>query len=469
MPTKKGPARIYKLPRLLDNSPNLVAMVNEQYEVVYANEACCQWLEVAAEKLIGTVLQYSRADTGDAESCNGICPSPRLFSGECDQETGYVHRIQNGVRVFRAASFSRIETENEERTAVLVVADRTDSPLPENDGEKIDWHQLLATLQKRQQQIFKSDSLAGTSDQAIRVRRQVQAVAANDADCLIIGPPGSGREHVARTIFHERDLANVQLVPVHCAIADSEQIQNAIKNWVFERRNNQSADVLLLLDIDGLSVDAQSELLGYTRLPDFEMPIMATASHDLKLMASQGEFSQSLAFHLSIQTIELTPLASRIEDVPLLIQAFIEDANRTSSQQVAGASEEVLATMKEYDWPRNVAELKQCIDAAHEQCTGSTIQLSHLPEAFNHALSASRIGYHNLQPIDLTQFLEGIEKELITRALAQSGNNKTKASQLLGISRARLLRRSSSLEVNDSKNSEEELIDESEFKEADDQ
>ena len=468
MPPKKGPARIFKLPRLLDSSPDPIAIINDQFEVVYANSACCGWLGTASEELIGKSLNYSPvADDGGARF-NGICPSPQLFTGELNHGCGQIYVDRNGQRVFRKASFCRLQTGDPQQVAVLVVATGEDfiqKPCTGSGNEA--WHDILSTLWQAESAVFNSESLVGTSDEAIRIRRQVAVATKNQADCLVVGPAGSGREHVARTIFHERRLSNAQLVPIHCSIADSELIQSAIKNWVFDRRNNNSSDWLLLLDVDRLSVDAQSELLGYTRIPDFQMPIMATATESLLSMADQGQFSRSLALHLTIQAIELQALSQRMQDLPLLAQTFIELNNETSTNQIAGLSDEVLSTFNRYHWPRNVAELRQCIDAAHDACSGTTIGMSDLPEDFKYALSAAQIGAYEPQTIDLSAYLERIEKELITRALAQSGNNKTQAARLLGVSRARLLRRSASLGIEDPRRPNDQLIDESEFKEAD--
>lgn len=467
MPPKKGPPRIYKLPRLLDHSPDPVAVISDQFTVVYANQACCDWLGAPSDEVIGSSLAFAPASSNGDQRFNGICPSPQLFALQPHNTVNQINVTRGGKRIFRQATFNRIACEDTERSAVLVIANGDDFQEPAVDpaGDPA-WHELYVKMRNADSAIFHAESLVGTSDQAVRIRRQVAAAAANQADCLVIGPAGSGREHVARTIFCERNLANAQLVPIHCSIADSELIQSAIKNWVFDRRNNNSSDWLLLLDVDRLSVDAQSELLGYTRLPDFQLPIIATAGQELMQMALHGDFSKSLAMHLSIQTIALSPLTERIQDLPLLVQAFIEQKNQAGSHQVGGASDEVLQTLAEYCWPRNVAELKQYVDAAHDHCQSAAIQLSDLPEEFSYALSAARIGHHQLPSIDLTEYLEQIERELIARALAQSGNNKTQAARLLGISRARLLRRLASLDIDNGRRDEDQLIDESEFKEA---
>ena len=467
MPTKKGPVRIYKLPRLLENSKDPIAIINEQYEVVFANTACCQWFAVEASELVGKRLKYAGISDDPSDRFNGICPSPKLFGSGAPRQTGVIRTVRDGREITKKAIFVRIQSEQDDHQAVLVIGSDhptcpTESPPPSKD-----WHLILSQLMQADQLLFHAASLVGTSTRIRRVRRQVAVAAENLADCLIVGPEGSGREHVARTIFTERKIGNAQLVPIHCAIADGESIQNAIKNWVFDRRSNGSSDWLLLLDVDRLGVDAQCELLGYTQIPDFHMPILATSTHELLELSKTGRFSESLAMHLSIQTIVLSRLAERLDDLPLLAQAFVEELNRSSSNQVAQIAEETIATLQEYHWPRNIAELKQYVVSAHARCSGPTIQPEDLPEEFGFALSAHRIGYHELQRINLSEFLERIERELIMRALSQSDNNKTKAAQLLGISRARLLRRTNSLDIHLSLPEPDGMIDESEFKEAD--
>ena len=467
MPTKKGPARIYKLPRLLENSSDLIAIVNDQFEVVFANASCCQWLSAEPEEVVGKQLTYSSPSGQPEDRFHGICPSPTLFEQNQLYQSGQIRSVRDGKQVVKEALFVRLQTEQDDRAAVLVMASNHAPRLAQSSQNPLSWHSILAGLLQSERLIFNLKSLVGSSDRIRRIRKQVSAAAESKADCLVIGPPGSGREHIARTIFTERKIPNAQLVPIHCAIADSESIQNSIKNWVFERRSNDSSDWLLLLDVDRLGVDAQSELLGYTRIPEFQMPMIATASNDLIELAQAGQFSESLALHLSVQTIVLDALSERTEDIPLLAQAFIEDLNRSSSNQVAQISEQVIATFQEYHWPRNIAELRQYLVSAHSKCSGSTIETEDLPAEFGYALSAYQIGYHELQPIQLSEFLERIEKELITRALSQCNNNKTKTSQLLGISRARLLRRTSALNIQLSVSGQDGLVDESEFKEAD--
>ena len=372
-----------------------------------------------------------------------------------------------------AASFILLRHTDDDSPIVIVIGSGT--PLPNRPtSERLELpqelHEQLAQLHLEDARVYSAASLVGASDFSKRLQRQVKALASNNSDCLVIGPKGSGREHLARTIFNERNTDQVRLVPVHCAIADNELIQVSIKEWVFDQRASHTKDWLLLLNVDHMSIEAQSELWGYTQLPDFELRIIATAEQSLLTLAERGKYNASLAHFLSVQVIELLPLAQRKEDIPLLTQKFIESCNRESKHQVGGVDDDTNELLLEYDWPGNVDELQQTINHACEQSKRSTLEPGDLPDAFRHGISASRIGYHETEKIDLDEFLTEIERELIERAMRQTGNNRTKASDLLGISRARLIRRASALGIIKSspkQSDKDQVVDESAFKPAD--
>ena len=237
---------------------------------------------------------------------------------------------------------------------------------------------------------------------------------------------------------------------------------------MFEQRSKETNDWLLLLDIDRLGQEAQAELLGYTNLPDFHLRILATSQNDLEQLGRAGDFNQELASYLTVQTIEVQPLAKRTQDIGLLAQFFIEQNNQNFNQQIQCCSDDVLEAFYEYHWPRNIEELSQTLKAAHDAAKKRTIELDDLPDAFHHGLSAARIGKFEPTTIQLDDYLASIEKELVRRALKQSKNNKSKAAELLGINRAKLLRRAAALGLIDQpEKSKKDQIDESAFTEAD--
>ena len=458
-----------KLTRLLDNSDQIIAIVDEDFAVLYANAACCHWLATDEAELLSTTLHYSSSDT--SKPANGICPPPALLESPEFHSHGAIFSDAVEKRIWKNASFTRINDPTFPLTSILIVGSGPDLPaLPDHadTGSPNVLHSLLSEIKQQHKQKHSLANWIGESSSAKKVRRQLNAIASNVADCLIFGPAGCGKEHLARTIFHERNLDNADLIPVHCSIADGQLIQNSIKEWVFEQRSKETNDWLLLLDIDRLGQEAQAELLGYTNLPDFHLRILATSQNDLEELARAGDFNQELASYLTVQTIEVQPLAKRTQDIGLLAQFFIEQNNQNFNQQIQCCSDDVLEAFYEYHWPRNIEELSQTLKAAHDAAKKRTIELDDLPDAFHHGLSAARIGKFEPTTIQLDDYLASIEKELVRRALKQSKNNKSKAAELLGINRAKLLRRAAALGLIDQpEKSKKDQIDESAFTEAD--
>ena len=473
MPRKR--TRKTKLPQWFDECSDVIAIVDSQFEVVYANESCCRWLGVSSDTLIGHQLQYSSDadEAGKSNPANGICPSPDIFDDSLANQTGFIFSSTEQKLCWKKATFNRLSHSDDETPIVLVTGtgqDLAEPTVSDQRTELPELHQLLAKQNLGNQRAYSIANLIGTSDFALRLKRQVEAVAGNQSDCLIVGPKGSGREHLARTIFNERKPKEARLIPIHCAIADSQFIQNSIKEWVFDQRNNDTKDWLLLLDIDCLSSEGQLELLGFSQLPDFQLRVIATSQQPLldQTASSEPAYNQSLASFLSVQTIELIPLKDRKQDIPIITQKYVELANQTSRKQFTGLSDEALELFLEYNWPRNIDELQRTVKEACEHCKSRRIGVDDLPSAFRHGISAARIGYHQQEAIDLDQFLAKIERELIARALKATNNNRTKAAESLGISRARLLRRATALGLSktDAK-TESNVVDESAFKPAD--
>lgn len=472
------------LTRLFEQTRSPVYIVDPDYVIVYANEACAQWVDLDLESLVSATCVFTSQDLNEVQNrVQGLCPPPGILKQVDTADVAplsFAVSAPNGdnQKSWRAATMSPLLDPDLNHLGVLVICQAQESespPLTQNanlastivDSEKL--HAALAQIRTKTDRIYSLESLVGTSPYANRLRRQVTTSIESNADLLIIGPHGSGKEHLSRTIHSARDPdQKSELLPVHCSIADQQLIQQNIKDIVGSRTvahpggGAQEQDWLLLMDVDQLGEAAQNELLGFFQLPNFPLRTIATSTTSLIEMAARQKYSADLAHHLSVLTIELVELSKRQSDIPVLAQALIERDNFRRDGQLSGFSNGVMQQFIEFAWPENIDQLNRTIQVAARNASGAQINESDLPDEFQHALKAMRIGSAEETKIVLDQFLSEIEKELIVRALKQAKGNKTKAAKLLGISRPKLLRRLQffnlgTLEVQPVNNSDAEL------------
>ena len=267
---------------------------------------------------------------------------------------------------------------------------------------------------------------------------------------MIIGPAGSGCEHVARTIHRGRSSAmNKFSFPIDCRLADRELVRASIDSLVQVRRQSEPDAVvtLLLLEVDRLTPEAQNELANYGDVVQRRITTLATARTSLVALAAQGGFRQDLAFQLSTLVIEMPPLAERREDIALLAQAFLEETNQASDKQLGGFTPDAQRLLANYAWPGNLDELAEVVRAAGVAADSVLVGVTQLPSHLHAAADAAIHPRRVDPPIEIDSFLAEVERELLTRALRQAKGNKAKAAKLLGMNRVRLLRRMGQLGI----------------------
>jgi DNA-binding NtrC family response regulator len=248
---------------------------------------------------------------------------------------------------------------------------------------------------------------------------------------------------VARAIHYGRAAQPAgSLVPLVCPLLSVALMESTVR--ALSRASATAASArpatLLLCDVDQLAVETQEQLArSLSKAGAFR--IVSTAREPLAALAAREAFRADLACALATIEIRLPPLAQRLEDLPLLAQMFVEDANRQGSKQLAGLTPEAVDRLAAYSWPANVAELAEAVAAAHQAAEGPQIGPSDLPAKIQISLDAAARPRKIEQTIVLEDFLARIEEELIGRALARAKGNKTKAARLLGMTRPRLYRR----------------------------
>jgi DNA-binding NtrC family response regulator len=176
------------------------------------------------------------------------------------------------------------------------------------------------------------------------------------------------------------------------------------------------------------------------RAGTLRMRVVATSASPLEELVAVGQLSHELACALSTLVIELPPLAKRLDDLPLLAQAILEETNAATFRQIAGFAAEALDQLAAYPWPGNLDELAAVVRETHEKAQGSEITVHDLPKQIHWGVDVA--GHPRIdESIVLGDFLGRVEKELIARAMRRAKGNKSKAAKLLGLTRPRLYRR----------------------------
>jgi DNA-binding NtrC family response regulator len=456
------PSPLTSLAELFDQSDRPIYAVDARRQIVYGNTALAQWLGLEGGQIAGRYVEYhSESDAeqagattpGSSGPLAGLCPPPRALAGE--QCVGTVSQVARGGRlVHRHADFLPLATAGSTQRGVLAVLATHDlSPeelatdlSSEPTGDEL--HRAIRQFRRTQARQFAVESLVGESSAMRKVRDQVAAAAASGANVLVCGPPGSGRAHVARAIhYRAAGEAGPKLVPVDCEVLSEDLLRRTLDAVQSDGGGKQRA-TLLLANLDRLSPSLQSQLqqaIGDKRLA---ARIVATATEPDDETKSSDEATSSsrglearLLDTVSTITIHVPPLADRLEDLPLLAQCFVEAQNRGNPKQIGGVRPEALDLLALHRWPGELDELRDVIAAAHAACSGHEIAAADLPAVAHHAARAAALPRRETERIVLDEFLASIEKELIERAMAQAGGNKTEAAQLLGLTRPRLYRR----------------------------
>lgn len=457
MPRKPSLSRV--LLKLIHQSTSPVYIVNQQRQIIFVSPALEELLGYTAEQLVGLTCDFSSADEGIAAVADSLYPTLSAFDGVASK-TSLTLLSSAGQAIARTATFTPLDLPTGERVIMAIVTKEPESgeslvshSLKTSEMSSEQLHDMLARLRRSQLSRYHTDGLLGTSDAMQRVRQQIELAAQSQSRVLVTGSEGSGREHVARTIHLAREWKNMPLPVIDCPVMDAELLQNSLTGILRRSLPRDASDLdekvapatVLLANVDRLKADAQQELASFLRLPSINLLTIATSRMSLQKLAQKGKFRRDLAFALSTLTIALPPLKARMEDLPLLAQWFVEQENLGRSQQLAGLAPSALELLSACDWPGQLDQLASVIRIACQRATGRHITAADLPDQVHLAAGVLKHPPREVPKIVLDDFLADIEKQLLERALREARNNKSRAAELLGINRQRLLRRMAQL------------------------
>jgi transcriptional regulator with GAF, ATPase, and Fis domain len=287
------------------------------------------------------------------------------------------------------------------------------------------------------------------------VIERAELVAETKSTVLITGETGTGKEMVARLIHHRSAQREMPLIKVNCAaipetLLESElfgHLRGAFTGASMTKRGKfalADGGSIFLDEIGTLTLGIQAKLLRVIQEREFEplgsertvrvdVRVIAATNRDLKQMVSDGRFQEDLFYRLNVIPIGIPPLRSRRDDVPVLIDHFVEKHRQRTGKRIDRVEPDVVEALQRYDWPGNVRELENTIERAVVLATGPVMTQQSIS-----LLGASSTASSGLPSMRLHQNLEWVERETIRRALEQSGGIKKDAAEAMGISQRAL-------------------------------
>jgi transcriptional regulator with GAF, ATPase, and Fis domain len=305
--------------------------------------------------------------------------------------------------------------------------------------------------------------IIGESKKWKDVLNQAARVAPTETTVLLTGESGTGKEVVARFIHRGSPRAAGPFVGLNCAalpetLLESELFgheKGAFTGAVSARagRIEQAAGGVLFLDEVGEMTPAvQAKLLrvlqereyqrlGGTRPVKAEVRVVAATNRDLEAALARGEFREDLYYRLRVFEIGLPPLRERRQDILPMAEAFLEEIGSAVGRPAAGISRDAHEALMSYPWPGNVRELRNALERATILCDGGLITVEHLPIGVGQKGGAARRQASDGAFPAGGVSLDGVERDLITKALQEAKNNRSRAARLLGITRSQLYSR----------------------------
>ena len=310
-----------------------------------------------------------------------------------------------------------------------------------------------AVLRQALKQEYKFRDLLSKSPAMQGVFELARTAARSNSTILILGESGSGKEVLARAIHMESPRVDGPFVAVSCAALTETLLESELfghekgsftgaiarRKGKFEAAHggtlflDEVGDIGQKLQLDLLRVleERRFHRIGGNDLIEVDVRIIAATNRDLRKAAHEGKFREDLFYRLNVIPITIPPLRERREDIPLLVESFVERLSVEMKKRIDGVSSDAMSAILAHDWPGNVRELRNILERGAVVSTGPVIQLSDL------GLPSKADTQAQPKPGTMAS-LEEVERRHVAAVLAHTGGNVSQSARILGIDRVTL-------------------------------
>jgi len=375
-----------------------------------------------------------------------------------------IKRLDPGIEVVLMTGYGTVK--NAVEAMMQGAADYITKPFDTNEllttigriiqlgGLRKEVSQLRGELREK----YRFDDIVGTSSRMWAVYERIEAARNTNSTVLICGESGTGKELVARAIHYSGLRNDGPFVPVNCAampreLIDSELFGHRKGSFTGAVRDAPGlflaaeGGTLLLDEIVDMPYETQAKLLralqekrirpvGGAEEVAVDVRVIASTNQDIDEAIRDSRFREDLYYRLAVIRIELPLLRERAKDIPDLVRHFIEKFNKVSRRQVRDISQEALDVLERYRWPGNVRELESVIENTFALGKSDVIQKGDLPAHLLRETEAER--QRQRAGEDGIPTLLEAERRLLLEAMKSADGNKTRAAEILGVSRPRL-------------------------------
>jgi PAS domain S-box-containing protein len=322
---------------------------------------------------------------------------------------------------------------------------------------------LVEQLRKELNHSYNFEDILSQNHQMQNLFALLPNIAESNTTILIVGESGTGKELFARAIHNIGTRKDKPFVAVNCGALPDTLLESELFGYKAGAFTDAKKDkpgrfalaqggTILLDEIGDISTALQVRMLRVLQEKVYEplgsissvkadVRIIAATNKDLDELVKAGEFREDLYYRINVVKLVIPPLRDRKEDIPLLVDHFIDRFNHLHNKNISGVTDQVLAALLEHDYRGNVRELENIVEHCFVMCRGEIIENKHLPASFQKTADT------DYPDIKKAVTLEEMERIFITHALKQNNGNRTAAAKQLGIHKSTLFRKLKALNI----------------------